>query len=224
MDPTSTIHSASPITEMFSKFALLGAEWVMYVLIACSIITIGIIIERILFLRAVKCNFPQFIQNFTTRLSSADPIEKTAQWCSKQKSIEARVAAVGLGRANENLRSIEESMQATMISSKLKLERGLTILATLGNNTPFLGLFGTILGVIQAFHDLAAGAGIGPEVVMASISEALVATAIGLLVAIPAVVGFNLIGRSVKTQMANTDTTARILLTHFAKTKGDGGH
>ena len=216
----------SPITEMFLKFALLGAEWVMYVLIACSIVTIGIIIERVLFLRSVKCNFPQFIQAFTTRLSSADPLEKTAQWAGKQKSIEARVAAVGLGQASQhNMRSMEESMQATMISLKIKLERGLTILATLGNNTPFLGLFGTILGVIQAFQDLKNAQNMGPEVVMGSISEALVATAIGLLVAIPAVIAFNLIGRSVKTQMANADTTARILMTHFAKSKNDsGGH
>ena len=78
---------------------------------------------------------------------------------------------------------------------------------------------GTILGIIQAFRQLAEAKSVGPEIVMASIAEALAATAVGLLVAIPAVIAYNIYGRIIKTKMANSDATARILMTYFARTK-----
>jgi len=207
------------ITELVSDFAMLGAEWVMYVLIACSVLSVAIMIERGLYLRSIRGDFATFIQQLTTRLNGSESIEKTASWCAKQVSVEARVAAVGLGRANDNFRAIEESMAATMIATRIKLDRGLTVLATLGNNTPFIGLFGTILGIMQAFKQLQGAKSVGPEVVMGSIAEALAATAIGLIVAIPAVVAYNFFGRVIKTKMANSDATARILLTYFARMK-----
>lgn len=126
---------------------------------------------------------------------------------------------VGLDRAEDGTRPAEETMMATMISAKTKLDKGLTILGTLGNNTPFIGLFGTIIGIIQAFNALATNKSAGPETVMASISEALTATAVGLIVAIPAVIGFNFISRAIKTRMANSETTARIILTYIERTK-----
>ena len=70
-------------------------------------------------------------------------------------------------------------------------ERFLVFLGTLGNNAPFLGLLGTVLGIIRAFHELARHGEGGVNVVMAGISEALVATAVGLVVALPAVIAFN---------------------------------
>jgi biopolymer transport protein ExbB len=84
----------------------------------------------------------------------------------------------------------------------------------LGNNAPFIGLFGTVIGIIQAFHNLAANPAGGPAVVMAGISEALVATAVGLVVAIPAVVAYNGFLRVVKRRVANAEAVKRIILTH----------
>lgn len=216
--PTSE-RSGMRITELVSDFANLGAEWVMYVLIACSVLSVAIMIERILYLRSIRGDFATFIQQLTQRLNGSESIEKTAQWCQKQKTVEARVAFVGLGRANDNFRAIEESMAATMIATKIKLDRGLTVLATLGNNTPFIGLFGTILGIMQAFRKLNESKSVDPSVVMSSISEALAATAVGLFVAIPAVIAFNAFGRAIKTKMANSDATARVLMTYFARMK-----
>jgi biopolymer transport protein ExbB len=91
---------------------------------------------------------------------------------------------------------VEEVVAARVERTRLDYERRLVFLGTLGNNAPFIGLFGTVLGVIRAFADLAAhpGAG-GAATVMAGISEALVATAVGLFVALPAVVMFNLYTR-----------------------------
>ena len=199
------------LTQEFLKFALAtGAQWVMYLLILCSVINVAIIIDRIIFFQRMRGDFAEFIKNLTDRLNSSEPVEQTSAWCSGQKMLEANVAAVGLERSRDNLRAAEESMNATMIAAKTKLEKGTVVLGTLGSNTPFVGLFGTIIGIIEAFHALSTSANPGPEVIMSSISEALVATALGILVAIPAVVSYNFFNRAIKKKMANSDATSRI--------------
>jgi hypothetical protein len=95
---------------------------------------------------------------------------------------------------------------------RLRLERNLAFLGTLGSNAPFVGLFGTVLGIIKAFHDLAGNQAGGPAVVMAGISEALVATAVGLMVAIPAVVAFNYFNRRVRTTMTQVEWMTELAL------------
>jgi biopolymer transport protein ExbB/TolQ len=207
------------ITALFLKFALMGAEWVMIVLIMCSVLSFYVIIERIIFFSRIGGDFGEFIKGLTDRLNAGESLESVSAWCSGQKLLESSVAAVGLERNGDSLRSIEESMNATMIAARTRLDRGMTILGTLGNNTPFIGLFGTIIGIIQAFNALATTKAAGPEVVMASISEALVATAVGLMVAIPAVVAYNFLGRVIKKKMANSDTTARIVMTYFGRSR-----
>ena len=81
-----------------------------------------------------------------------------------------------------------------------------------GNNAPFIGLFGTVLGIIKAFSDLSRNQTGGAEVVMAGISEALVATAVGLLVAIPAVVAFNTLQGKIRRAMGRVDAMAHLIL------------
>ena len=104
-----------------------------------------------------------------------------------------------------------------VIDERRVLERWMLLLGTLGNNAPFIGLFGTVLGVIKAFHDLAQS-GAGPEVVMAGLSEALVATAVGLLVALPCVFAFNLLSKRVKDLAAETQSLGRRMIAgHFKK-------
>ena len=112
------------------------------------------------------------------------------------RSVEARVAAAGLTAPEDGAASAEERIAGATQAAKIRMERRLAFLGTLGNNAPFIGLFGTVLGVIRAFADLAAHPGAaGAGSVMAGISDALVATAVGLFVALPAVVMFNLYQR-----------------------------
>ncbi len=85
---------------------------------------------------------------------------------------------------------------------RVHLERNLTFLASVGSNAPFIGLFGTVLGIIRAFHDLVGNVGGGADVVMAGISEALVAPAGGIFVAIPAIVAYNAFQRRVEQLLA----------------------
>lgn len=91
-----------------------------------------------------------------------------------------------------------ELMNATRLEERLKMERFTIILGTLGTICPFIGLFGTVIGIIKAFHDLAVSGSGGPSVVAAGISEALLTTATGLAIAIPAVVMFNYFMRKVR--------------------------
>ncbi len=97
------------------------------------------------------------------------------------------------------IKSIEKNLYSySPLELRLALEKRLGILATFGNNAPFIGLFGTVLGVIKAFHHLGTSSEFGVRVVMTGISEALVATAMGLFVAIPAVIGYNYFVRKMK--------------------------
>jgi biopolymer transport protein ExbB len=112
-----------------------------------------------------------------------------------------------------------------MISARARnrtlLERRVALLGTLGNNAPFIGLFGTVLGIIRAFHDLASDTQGGAQTVMAGISEALVATAVGLMVAIPAVMAFNYFMRRARGHVTQADTVAHIILAELrSETKG----
>jgi biopolymer transport protein ExbB/TolQ len=110
----------------------------------------------------------------------------------------------------------------------MKLERGLAYLGTLGNNAPFIGLFGTVIGIIMAFEELgtagkaAAGAASASASagVMSSIAEALVATAIGLAVAIPSVAFYNYFQRRIKATVSNTEALTRIVLSWLKSEPG----
>jgi biopolymer transport protein ExbB len=125
--------------------------------------------------------------------------------------------------ADRGAKSAEEAMQGAAALQRMKLERRLAYLGTLGNNAPFIGLFGTVIGVVQAFEALGqkevaaamSSSAMAPQEVMAGIAEALVATAVGLLVAIPAVAMFNVFQRRARAILANTEALSRVLLAHL---------
>jgi biopolymer transport protein ExbB/TolQ len=103
----------------------------------------------------------------------------------------------GLRNRDLEKAKIENAMQRQLNAEAERLQKYLGILGTIGNVTPFVGLFGTVIGIIRAFHDLALSSGGGPSVVANGIAEALVATAMGLFVAVPAVIAYNLFVRAI---------------------------
>ncbi len=111
---------------------------------------------------------------------------------------------------------LSELATDAILRTRGQWERNLAILATIGNNAPFVGLFGTVIGIIQAFHDLSSQAGTGIQTVSMGISEALIATAVGILVAIPAVVSFNLFQRRVKRALQEAEALKSYLLSRIA--------
>lgn len=134
------------LTEFLLGVTLIGAEWVLYVLVIMSFVSLALIGERMVFYRRAREN------RDALRTALADDGED------------------GL---------------------RVHLERNLTVLASIGSNAPFIGLFGTVLGIIRAFHELSGDLTGGADVVMGAISEALVATAVGIFVAIPALAAYN---------------------------------
>jgi biopolymer transport protein ExbB len=121
------------------------------------------------------------------------------------------IVKTAITNRNRGKVELDELLTAARMEQRLVLEKYLGILGTLGNTAPFIGLFGTVAGIIKAFHDLAVSGSGGPVVVAAGISEALVATAAGLLVAIPSVVVYNIYMKKIK-EMATHMEVASIRL------------
>jgi biopolymer transport protein ExbB len=106
---------------------------------------------------------------------------------------------------------MKEYAESALIAERRGLEKRLVILSTLGNNTPFIGLLGTVLGIMKAFRDLAEMGDSGPAVVMRGISEALIATAMGLGVAIPVVIAYNALSRVVQDKISQSEEICTLL-------------
>src|SRR6202012_4100024 len=122
------------------------------------------------------------------------------------RSMEAAVARACLEKAPSGPDAVDETRTAVVEQESARYEKRLAFLGTLGNNAPFVGLFGTVLGIIRSFHDLAAGGSMqNSQVVMAGIAEALVATGVGLVVALPAVAAYNAAIRHVDTAVSASD-------------------
>jgi biopolymer transport protein ExbB len=206
------------ITERFLAFTLLGAEWVLWLLIALSIVSFAIMIERAYYFLTHGVDVDGLGTDLRRLLAKGNLADARSR-VKGSDTAEMTVVAAGLDEVERGVDAVAEAMVGRKAHERMRLERNLAFLGTLGNNAPFIGLFGTVLGIIKAFHDLAGNQAGGVAVVMAGISEALVATALGLLVAIPAVVGFNYFNRRVRMTMANTDALAHVVL---AQLKGEG--
>lgn len=204
------------LSQQFLKSILAtGTQWVIVLLLLCSVLSLGIILERWRYFARYRGHFPSFLEELAQRLQSQEPRSHIAAWCSGQPTLEARVAAAGLQHTSGQEALAENAMIAVLLASRTHFEKGLIILGTLANNTPFIGLLGTIIGIIQAFQALSAAAQNGPPI-MALLAEALVATALGIFVAIPAVIFYNVFQRLIKTKTTQAQATARLVLSHLA--------
>jgi biopolymer transport protein ExbB len=199
------------ITERFLAFTLLGAEWVLWLLIGLSVISLAIMIERGWFFATHRLDAVGLGEELR-RLLGKGHLSDARALVKSSDTIEGNVVRAGLEEVERGPDAVGEAMVGRKAQERIRLERNLAFLGTLGNNAPFIGLFGTVLGIIKAFHDLAGNQAGGAAVVMSGISEALVATAVGLMVAIPAVVGFNFFNRRVRATVANVDSLAHVVL------------
>jgi biopolymer transport protein ExbB len=211
------------ITEKFLEFALLGAEWVLWLLVVLSVISVYVMLERFLFFKGAADADTQIRKRLQTTLAGGD-LAAARKMVADTRSPSARIVGDMLGAVGHGSAALEAAMNGGRAEEKIRLERNLSFLGTLGANAPFIGLFGTVLGIIQAFNDLAAS-GLKPggeqsTAVMSGISEALVATAVGLLVAIPAVVAYNVFVRRVKRTLAEADAFAGSALIFIASATG----
>ncbi|MBL9009136.1 MAG: MotA/TolQ/ExbB proton channel family protein [Myxococcales bacterium] len=199
------------LTQKLLSLTLVGAEWVLWLLLLLSLLSIAVMIERGLYYFSLRFDFAALAEDLR-RLLLDGKFGDARKQAQGGRGPVAFVAQVGLEEAERGADAVESAMLGAKARMKLGLERNLAFLGTLGSNAPFIGLFGTVLGIIKAFHDLAGNQAGGIQVVMAGISEALVATAVGLLVAIPAVVGFNVYNRRVRAITSQIDVVAQVIL------------
>jgi biopolymer transport protein ExbB len=207
-----------------------GAAWVMMLMLGLSVISVAIILERAWFFWSLRDDLDVLAKELRTSLD--DSIETAKKRMDASPSAEAAVVSAGLAMANRGAPAAEEAMAGALALQRIKLERRLAYLGTLGNNAPFIGLFGTVIGVIGAFAALGdptknpvgqAASAVAPTAVMSNIAEALVATAVGLVVAIPAVAANNYFQRLIKSTLANTEALACILLAHLKSEPATAG-
>jgi biopolymer transport protein ExbB len=144
-------------------------------------------------------------------LTSGDDSGLRQQY-GESAAMAARVALSGVRERARGADAAAEAMNGEKSRVRQRQEQNLVVLGTLGNNAPFVGLFGTVLGIIAAFQHLKTAPEGGVDVVMADVSRALVATAVGILVAIPAVVAFNLYQRRVRAEVGRSDALAHVIL------------
>jgi len=200
----------------------MGASPVMYLMIGLSVLSLAIILERGYFFYSIRDDLEVLARELSRALRNND-YDDARKRMEASPSAEAAVVVAGLIEAERGAEAAEEAMAGATALQRMKLERRLAYLGTLGNNAPFIGLFGTVIGIIQAFDKLQeAGKSVASSTsavpqgeVMGSIAEALVATAIGLAVAIPAVAAYNYFQRLIKSTVTNTDALTRVLLAHL---------
>lgn len=196
--------------KFLNALALAGGDWVIYLLLLCSALAVAVIIERAILLRREEAALLA-LDEALLRAAGEGDLPELERIAGRHPGAAARILQAGLAQARHGPAGVEDHLVAATLGQKRGLERRLLILGTLGNNAPFVGLFGTVLGVIKAFHDLAQS-GSGPEVVMQGLSEALIATAVGLFVAIPCVVSYNYLSQKVRDLLAQTESLGRVLL------------
>jgi biopolymer transport protein ExbB/TolQ len=194
-----------------------GAAPLMYLMVALSVLSFAVILERMWFFARTSVRLERLAARLRALLFE-DDVEGANQQMGDSRSVEAAVIQSGLAKVSWGSRAAALEMESALALQRVRMERGLAYLGTLGNNAPFIGLLGTVAGIIAAFEKLGeAGANnSGSAQVMSSIAEALVTTAIGLVVAIPAVAAYNVFQRRIKTVTSNAEALSRILLSWMA--------
>lgn len=207
------------LQHLLTGLALQGATWVMWLLIACSVVGLAIALERGLTVLATRDDAERLRLDLLIALRGRD-WPAAARVLSASPSVEARIVRAGVDAAADGPASVEEKLAAAAATARLHMERRLTFLGTLGANAPFIGLLGTVIGIIGAFHQLDASAGKVTAGLMAEVGEALVATAVGILVALPAVATYNLFSRVSRVRLARADSLGREVLAVLRRSAG----
>lgn len=197
-------------TRVLDLMLRAGSSWVLYLLLGLSLAAVAVILERVWFF-AQERRPGMALDAALVALRTAGAPAALAK-LEGARSMEAAVARACLSHASDGVAAVEERKAGAIEKERVRYERRLAFLGTLGNNAPFVGLFGTVLGIIRAFHDLAGSSMQGTQAVMAGIAEALVATGIGLIVALPAVATYNAFTRHVERATSAAEVIAHEIL------------
>ncbi len=207
------------LTERFLAIAQVGDQFILWLLIGLSILSIAFILERFFALRSISVQSQKIREKVKVALASQN-YEVVEDLGKDVSTLEGRAMSYGLKHVKESgSKGLEELFNSIVLIEKPELEKYLNFMATLGSNAPYIGLLGTVMGIMKAFHDLSISSDAGQQTVMAGISAALVATAAGLFVAIPAVLAYNYFSKQAKGIIQNLDIVKELCIS-IAKKKG----
>ena len=208
--------------ENFDWIAAMRQSPVMIIILGLSVITLGLAIERALYFWKRRGSPIAVVGQALDQVRQGRL--KEAVWSLGALPHPAGpVSAEVLRHADSPIEVIEERLQIALSEQRMKFERNLGFLGTMGNTAPLIGLLGTVWGIMRAFHDLARTGSAGPSVVAAGIAEALFTTAAGLLVAVPAVMLYNHFVRSMTVMLTEAENHARGLRMAATSGAGDAG-
>ena len=207
------------LSDKIFSIAQYADQAVLLVLVTMSVLSVGMIFERFLSLNKISQDSLAIRQKIKALLASNN-LAGFEDLAKDTTSLEGRAAAQALLHIKTSgTEGSEEVFNTFMLNEKPDLEKYLPVLATIASNAPFIGLLGTVLGIMKAFNDLALSTDAGQQTVMAGISVALIATAAGLFVAIPAGIFYNFFTRKVKTIYTSLESVKELGLA-YAKQKG----
>jgi biopolymer transport protein ExbB/TolQ len=213
--------STQQLVERLQHVASGGGGWVLWLMIALSIISLGVALERLFFFFSRRDDIETLTDKVReTLVRTHGDKEALRALLAKSKSSEASVLRNSLDWMDAGPAAFREVVDAELAREKYDLERGTLFLGTLGNNAPFVGLVGTVLGVIQSFQQLGNQSKESMGNVMVGIAEALIATGVGLCVAIPAVVVYNLVNGQIGRVESNVEILTKYILAYL---KGENG-
>ncbi|UCG50451.1 MAG: MotA/TolQ/ExbB proton channel family protein [Candidatus Latescibacterota bacterium] len=200
---------------MFSSFSWMDAlttSPIVLVLVICSVVTLGAALERIYYYTKRRGNPDASFRKAVIRV-------REGRLREAERMLEDTTHPVGpvglevLRGANKLAETFEERLHITLSAQKLLLERNLNVLGTMAAVAPLIGLFGTVWGIMRAFSDMAQTGSAAPSVVAAGVAEALVTTAAGLVVAVPALMLYNHLSRRMNVMLTVAENMGRSLRT-----------
>jgi len=199
------------IQAQLSALADLGATWVMWLLVGLSVVCLSVVLERARYFWRSRASLSGLRHALADALA-AETHERGRARLASSSAQEARVLSDALDASRRGLSGLEERLASAVELARLDMEQRLSLLGTIGSNAPFIGLLGTVIGIIGAFREMERAGGQVTAGLMAEIGEALIATAVGLFVALPAVVFFNLFSRLSRTRLGRADALGKELL------------
>jgi biopolymer transport protein ExbB/TolQ len=209
--PSKPRRTDMDIQTKITSLAGMSATWVMWVLVGLSVGGLAIALERAIYLALRSDNLRKLKAEVLAFLRKGD-VAAARSRLGKSKSFEAQVVSAGLDNPADGAAAAEERMDAAAQLAKLRMERRLAFLGTLGSNAPFLGLLGTVIGIVRAFHELNGAAGRVSAGLMSQVGEALIATAVGIMVALPAIAAYNYFQRIIKARITRADAFGKEVL------------
>lgn len=210
---------------MFGEMSIIGfflASPTMIVLALCSVVTVGFTVERLLYFSGRTQDTRTFMNELGTRLKAGDA-KGSLDYCQRSRSPLGRVMAQGVAAFSRTREEITQRLDTAIDLETVEMERNIGVLGTMSNIAPLLGLFGTVVGIIRAFADIARTGSGGGAVVAMGVSEALMTTAAGIIVAVIATVAFNFFVRRIRTRTAQLEDARESFLAYWSQAQQQRG-